>query len=1126
MRSELTPALVVCTVALLVPGPARAVSGRAGNILEAAEIKGGLVVHLGCGDGTLTTALHAGDGYVVHGLDVRPEEVKKAREYIRSQGLYGPVSVEHFTGTTLPYVDNLVNLVVISHQSSVTGEEIERVLAPRGVAVMPKQMRLDDSRLSPLATRHSPLGEDWLAFRKPVPGDIDEWTHYLHGPDNNAVADDRVVGPPRHLQWTGGPRWARHHEHLSSMNAMVSAGGRVFYVMDEGSRASIQLPPKWKLIARDAFNGTILWKRDLPRWYVHNYPLKSGPADLPRRLVAAGERVYLPLGIDQPLSVLDAATGRTLQTYGPSRAAEEVLLTDGILLVVANPDVPKVDRFEWDEPICWWVNYKAIHARAWQGKKRTLLAMKADTGEVLWQVRDSVAPVTLAAAGRHAVYHDGDKVICLDRASGQKRWESESLGVLDSRFPTQFASTLVLAGNVVLFAGGDRKMTALAAADGKTLWQSPHYKAGHMSPEDILVVGGLAWTGGLADRKKNNVWTGYDLQTGEVKKEFPPDIKSYWFHHRCHKSKATVDYLLPSRTGIEFVDWRKETWQRNHWVRGACLYGIMPCNGLVYAPQHPCACYVETKLNGLNALAPASAKATAGEPARPAKEAVEESARLERGGAYGTPNRQLAIGNPQSGDWPTYRGDNRRQGTVSTKVGAGLNEDWKANVGGRLSAVTVADGACFVSDIDRHTVHALDSASGGALWSFTAGARVDSPPTISRGSVFFGCNDGFVYCLRADDGELIWRYLAAPGRDRVTAMGQVESAWPVHGSVLVQDGSVYCVAGRSAFLDGGMRFCRLDAATGQLLSESTIDDRLPESGDDLQTKMRGLDMPVALPDVLSSDGERIYMRSQPFDLEGKRTSVAAPHDAADQVGPEAHLFCGAGMLDGSWFHRAYWLYGRQTKSGCNYWFHAGRYAPSGRILAVDGDMVYGYGRQPHYFIWTPALEYRLFAVNRHVTPEGVERVKAGNKKLDKRNTKGPWFESDRWIFNRDATSKLKTRELSAADERWVINGPEVIARAIVVTDDLLFVAGPPDLLDEEAAVRRRYDGDVQKQLVEQDAALSGARGGLLWALSKDDGTRRKQVRLDAMPVWDGMAAADGRLYLSLADGSIRCFAAD
>jgi hypothetical protein len=57
------------------------------------------------------------------------------------------------------------------------------------------------------------------------------------------------------------------------------------------------------------------------------------------------------------------------------------------------------------------------------------------------------------------------------------------------------------------------------------------------------------------------------------------------------------------------------------------------------------------------------------------------------------------------------------------------------------------------------------------------------------------------------------------------AWEQLESAWPVHGSVLVHDGVVYCTAGRSLFLDGGIRFLKLDAMTGRLLGEAVWDDR-------------------------------------------------------------------------------------------------------------------------------------------------------------------------------------------------------------------------------------------------------------------------------------------------------------
>jgi len=109
---------------------------EAGQILSAAGVKGGLVVHLGCGDGKLTAALRASDSYLVHGLDADAANVEKARAHIRSLGLYGPVSVQRWADVArLPYADNFVNLLVISDSGSqISQAEVIRVLAPLGVA--------------------------------------------------------------------------------------------------------------------------------------------------------------------------------------------------------------------------------------------------------------------------------------------------------------------------------------------------------------------------------------------------------------------------------------------------------------------------------------------------------------------------------------------------------------------------------------------------------------------------------------------------------------------------------------------------------------------------------------------------------------------------------------------------------------------------------------------------------------------------------------------------------------------------------------------------------------------------------------------------------------------------------
>ena len=143
-------------------------------------------------------------------------------------------------------------------------------------------------------------------------------------------------------------------------------------------------------------------------------------------------------------------------------------------------------------------------------------------------------------------------------------------------------------------------------------------------------------------------------------------------------------------------------------------------------------------------------------------------------------------------DWPTFRHDAQRSGYSAGVISAKLEASWTSTVGSTLSAVTVAGEKLFVSDKDRHLIRALDAATGKPAWEFSTGGRIDSPPTIAAGRVLFGCRAGYVYCLCASDGQLVWRRRVAPDDRRLIAGEQIESVWPVHGSVLVVDGKVHC----------------------------------------------------------------------------------------------------------------------------------------------------------------------------------------------------------------------------------------------------------------------------------------------------------------------------------------------
>ncbi|MHC4251002.1 MAG: outer membrane protein assembly factor BamB family protein [Planctomycetota bacterium] len=913
------------------------------DIVRMSGARGGLIVCVGLDDPAQLTRLHAGEGFIVHGLDADGAKVAAARAHVRRGGrAYGGVSAARMSGGRLPYVPNMVNLLVVTHGApQLEPGEIMRVLAPGG-----KAFSLD--RLGGVIAGRT--------IRKPVPPDTDEWTHYMYGPANNAVSQDKVVAPPRRMQWVAGPRYGRHHDRMSSVSAVVTSGGRIFSILDEGPRWSIMMAPTWKLAARDAYNGKLLWKRTIDKWHSHMQGLKSGPASLPRRLVALGDSVYATLGLNAPVSRIDAGTGKTIQEYSGTEGTTEVLLDADVLYLVTGPLPAKGQWFAEAE--------------------RTLMAVRVESGEVVWRKKKWVVPSTLAVQQGRVCFFEKDRVSCLDAASGETVWRSDPIP-RPPKFPSCYTPTLVATPRAVLISGGEAAgkqifgrwttqgekdtITALDASTGKALWSAHHPDSGYRSPEDVFVIDDMVWFGDSRDGAKPGKTYGLDLMTGEVKVEFAPDRDIYFFHHRCHRGKATVNWLLPSRVGIEFIDFRKKHWDVNHWIRGACLYGIIPANGLTYAPQHPCACYLESKLDGFNAVAPAGAGSRFPEALPP---------RLEKGTAYGTDTGETT---PNREDWPVYRHDGERTGSSDTIVADNVKPAFTCEVGGRLSSPVVGNGLLIVAAIDRHTVHAFDADTGDARWTYTAGGRIDSPPAIIGRLAIFGCRDGYIHCLRSRDGALVWRFRAAPLDERVVAYEQLESVWPVHGSVLVRDGVVHAVAGRSTFLDGGLRLVRLDPASGRLLSETPMDGQAKIAGKDQQDYVTWLNMPVAHPDVLSSVGDHIYMRSQPFKPDGTRLPLKAKawNGRADAGAPppkqdpaHAHLFSPTGFLDGSGWHRTYWVYGSDFYSGWCGYPTAGKVTPAGKIMVFDRENVYGFGRLPQYWRWTTPMGLQFFAVSR------------------------------------------------------------------------------------------------------------------------------------------------------------------
>jgi outer membrane protein assembly factor BamB len=1041
------------------------VAASASDIIKASGVKGGLVVHLGCGDGKLTADLRQNESYMVFGLETEAGKIAKARENIKELGIYGKVTVDTFNGENLPFIDNVVNLLIAESLGDVSQDEVVRVLTPGGVAMIGS-------------------GGKWRRLTKPIPSEIDEWTHYLHDASNNAVSNDKKVSYPYHMQWFGLPKWTRNHNYLNSYSAVVSSGGRVFYILDDAPAHSVQYPSKWTLVARDAYNGVVLWKKTIDQWEGHLRRFRSGPTELPRRLVAVGERVYVTLGYGEPVTALDAATGKVVRQYKETDGTNEIIYSNGTLYLVGG----HIDKKEYEKS-------SEIETFSPPIQDKRIIAIDADSGRLIWAKDDAdtdqMLPTTLCLDEKKVFFHSPDELICLDRKTGKELWKSPR-PVEHDRLAWS-SPTLVVYGDVLLSAEGKHggkkdeakrrtdsageagpsaikwtvsatprsdyggELIAFSASDGKELWRCDA-AFGYSSPPDLFVADGLVWVSAEPGMNETDMTLGRDLLTGKVIRSIETtEAYDTAHHHRCYRDKATNDFLLLGRTGVEFVDLQSKEIQRHYWIRGTCQYGLMPANGLIYLPGHSCGCYIQSKLNGFLAMAPARDEAP-----------VNENNRLEKGPAYKRiENKKTKFENKN--DWPMLRYDTARSSYTKTVVPKDLKPKWKTNLGGNLTSPVISGDRLVVALKDTHSVVALDTETGEQVWQYMTGGRIDSPPALYNGMAIFGSHDGYVYCLRLSDGQLVWRFRAAASDMRTFAFGQIESVWPVIGSVLVHKKRVYCTAGRSSYIDGGITLFVLDPKSGAEIARNQFYSRDMETGKQPDHLLEDVELPGALPDILTVEAGSIFLRDNKLDADGKE----------DVGNYQPHLYSSAGLIDDMWWHRTYWIWGERAFGRAAGWAIAGKYRPSGRIFALDGPLVYGYD----------------FKEGHGENDKGSHTLFCADKKVEK---------VDKQLKNNnDAVVKYMTPDKVITNWSQDIN---LCARAMVKAADTLFIAGPK----------------ATEEIYFDDKSASAS----LAAFDVKTGMSLSRIKIGAQPVFDGMAAANGRLYLSDINGNITCFSGE
>jgi len=206
----------------------------------------------------------------------------------------------------------------------------------------------------------------------------------------------------------------------------------------------------------------------------------------------------------------------------------------------------------------------------------------------------------------------------------------------------------------------------------------------------------------------------------------------------------------------------------------------------------------------------------------------------------------LSAGFGRAEDWPTYQHDNRRSGVTSEVLRPPLArqwvyespcppaQGWDPPVNGYFVLknaspvsdddsyrVTAAGDAAYFAASGENRVYAVEAASGKVKWTFFTDAPPRYAPTVWKDKVYFAADDGVAYCLRAADGTVVWKVVAAPTNERTLGQGRLISVWPIRTGVMVDGGAAYFAAG--LFPAEGVYLFAVDAETGKTLWTQSID---------------------------------------------------------------------------------------------------------------------------------------------------------------------------------------------------------------------------------------------------------------------------------------------------------------
>ena len=499
-------------------------------------------------------------------------------------------------------------------------------------------------------------------------------------------------------------------------------------------------------------------------------------------------------------------------------------------------------------------------------------------------------------------------------------------------------------------------------------------------------------------------------------------------------------------------------------------------------------------------------------------------------------------------DWPAYRHDNARSGVTAEQVKPPLSQCWvfqprhapqpaweKPNprpVGGwdRLVErprvrfddvfhVAVAGDALFFGSSADGKVRSLDAATGKVRWSKLTGGPVRLAPTVCEGKVYFGSDDGFVYCVRASDGTEVWKFRAAPKPRKVLGSGKMVSLWPLRAGVLVDDGAAYFAAG--IFPAEGVYLYAVRADDGQELWCNDTFGAQPRSNVSPQGYLLASKTTLFVP--------MARVAPAAFDRKDGRMLYGGPF-VRHRIGGTYALLAGDRLITGTEQMLAYdqkspkarfaWFWGRQLIVTPET-----SYMATGREIAALNRTTYPKASLRR---WS-AVEQRY----RVSHPLGVAKRKQRSLEAAIRTHEQALEKLDQQIGELAEKRRPASKEIAALKEQREAAKKKLETEAKALASAKEEVAKLQERIESAAEQREQAEADmaagekwrcpsecVDALILAGDVLFAGGDGKVA---AFDSGTGEKLWAQEVNGRAKGLAAAAGRLLVSTDTGAIHCF---